>query len=149
MSGTGHPSLLSPPVGATGRRPLIYLLWAAMISYGRSPESAAKAVLYVCADRGRQMPSLAAERALAEGRAFAERHELTIAAVVTDRYGEPDPGRRPGWLKVWELAAAGGIEAVLVRWPAAIAPVVVREYQDRETRWVRGHGVHVRYTWLL
>ncbi|MBV7252647.1 hypothetical protein G3I57_02105 [Streptomyces albidoflavus] len=106
-------------------------------------------MLYVCADRGRQMLSLAAERALAEGRAFAERHELTIAVVVTDRYGEPDPGRRPGWLKVWELAAAGGIEAVLVRWPAAIAPDVVREYQDRETRWLQGHGVQVRYTWLL
>ncbi|MGX1727967.1 hypothetical protein ACWIGE_15000 [Streptomyces diastaticus] len=118
-----------------------------MISDGTSPESAVKAVLYVCADRGRQMPSLAAERALAEGRAFAKRHELTITVVVTDRYGEPDPARRPGWLKVRELAATGGIEAVLVRWPAAIAPDAVREYQDRETRWLQGHGVQVRYTW--
>ncbi|MCL6281550.1 hypothetical protein M3398_30270 [Streptomyces albidoflavus] len=118
-----------------------------MISDATSPESAPKVVLYICADRGRQMPSLAAERALAEGRAFAERHELTITVVVTDRYGEPDPARRPGWLKVRALAAAGGVEAVLVRWPAAIAPDVVREYQDRETRWLQDHGVRVRYTW--
>jgi hypothetical protein len=110
------------------------------------PEPAA-AVLYVCADRGTMMPSLAAQRAEEEGRAFAQMRGLRITEVITDQFGEPDPARRKGWQRVRELAAAGEVASVLVRWPAAIAPESSAEYRYRESNWLREQGVSVRYTW--
>lgn len=110
-------------------------------------ETAVPAVLYVCADRGPLMPALAAQRAEEEGHAFAQERGLTITEVVTDEYGEPDPRRREGWQRVRELAEAGAVTAVLVRWPAAIAPESSSECRYRETSWLQEHGVRVRYTW--
>ncbi|WP_431776490.1 hypothetical protein [Streptomyces cucumeris] len=118
-----------------------------MISARTPQDTAAVAVLYVCADRGTLMPDLAAERAKEEGRAFAQQHRLTVAEVITDEYGEPDPARRQGWQRVRELAQAGTVTAVLVRWPAAIAPEVAHDLRHRETNWLQEHGVRVRYTW--
>ncbi|WP_254404872.1 hypothetical protein [Streptomyces sp. AC627_RSS907] len=105
------------------------------------------AVLYVCADRGTLMPSLAAERAEEEGRTFAQRRGLTITEVVTDEFGEPDPSHRAGWQRVRALAEAGVVGAVLFRWPASIAPEGAHEFRYRETAWLQEHGVRVRYTW--
>ena len=110
------------------------------------PDPAA-AVLYVCADRGTLMPGLAAERAEEEGHAFAQQRGLTVTKVVTDEFGEPDPGRREGWQRVRDLAKAGAIATVLVRWPASIAPEGAHELRHRETAWLQEHGVRVRYTW--
>ncbi|WP_435059575.1 hypothetical protein [Streptomyces sp. bgisy060] len=117
------------------------------MSAGTPQDDAAAAVLYVCADRGTLMPGLAAERAEEEGHAFAEQHRLTITEVITDEYGEPDPARRMGWQRVRKLAEAGTVAAVLVRWPAAIAPETAHEFRHRETNWLQEHGVRVRYTW--
>ncbi|MBD0711158.1 MULTISPECIES: hypothetical protein [unclassified Streptomyces] len=105
------------------------------------------AVLYVCADRGTLVPGLAARRAHDEGRAFAREHGLTIAEVVTDEYGEPDPARRHGWQRVRELARTGAVADVLVRWPTAIAPESAPDLRHRETSWLREQGVRLRYTW--
>ncbi|MEU3733708.1 hypothetical protein AB0E81_30560 [Streptomyces sp. NPDC033538] len=110
------------------------------------PDPAA-AVLYVCADRGTLMPGLAAERAKEEGHAFARRRGLTITEVVTDEFGELDPGRRAGWQRVRDLAEAGAIATVLVRWPAGIAPEGAHELRHREIAWLQELGVRVRYTW--
>ncbi|MGW2181261.1 hypothetical protein ACWCXX_24810 [Streptomyces sp. NPDC001732] len=104
-------------------------------------------MLYVCADRGTVIPRLAAQRAQEEGLAFARERGMTVAEVVTDEYGEPDPRRREGWLRVLELAAHGAVAAVLVRWPAAIAPGSFPEYRYREISWLQEHGVRVHYTW--
>ncbi|MEU9752237.1 hypothetical protein AB0D90_03755 [Streptomyces althioticus] len=103
-----------------------------------------KAVLYVCADRGTLMPDLAATRAEEEGRAYADRRDLTITEVITDPYGDPDPARRTGWQRVRELAQQGGIEAVVVRWPTVIAPGNAAQH---ETLWLSDHGVRVHYSW--
>ncbi|MDK1475346.1 hypothetical protein QNO07_18300 [Streptomyces sp. 549] len=113
----------------------------------RQGEAAAAAVLYVCVDRGSLVPTPAARRAREEGHAFARERGLTITEVVTDRYGEPDPRRREGWQRVRELAEAGTVATVLVRWPAAIAPESSSGCRHRETVWLREHGVRVRYTW--
>ncbi|MFJ2589666.1 hypothetical protein [Streptomyces sp. NPDC087538] len=110
------------------------------------PDPAAT-VLYVCVDRGTIMPRLAAQRAVEEGQAFAQKNGLMVTEVVTDEYGEPDPCRRKGWRRVRTLAAAGEIASVLVRWPAAIAPEALADYRHRETRWLREHDVRVHYTW--
>ncbi|MCX5142615.1 MULTISPECIES: hypothetical protein [unclassified Streptomyces] len=93
------------------------------------------------------MPGEAAQRAQTEGRAFAQERGLTIAEVVTDTYGEPDPGRRRGWRRVRQLAQTGHVTAVLVRWPSAIAPESARELRHREAAWLHDRGVRVRYTW--
>ncbi|MEU9774542.1 hypothetical protein [Streptomyces sp. NPDC047968] len=114
---------------------------------GRDADTTTPAVLYVCADRGTLMPHLAAERAEEEGRAFADRHGLMVTEVITDEFGEPDPVRRGGWQRVRELARAGTVTAVLVRWPASIAPEVAHEFRCREATWLRQHGVRVCYTW--
>ena len=110
-------------------------------------ESVSPVVLYVCADRAPEAPGDATERAQTEGRAFARERGLTIAEVVTDTYGEPDPARRRGWRRVRQLAQTGQLTAVLVRWPSAIAPESARELRQREAAWLRDRGVRVRYTW--
>ncbi|MGY0488928.1 hypothetical protein [Streptomyces sp. WG-D5] len=115
-----------------------------MIPHG---DTAAPAVLYVCADRAPGAPGSATRCAQAEGKAFAEERGLTIAEVVTDTYGEPDPARRLGWRRVRQLVQKGSVAAVLVRWPSAIAPESAHELRHRETAWLRDHGVPVRYTW--
>jgi hypothetical protein len=104
-------------------------------------------VLYVCADRDPGAPGAATRCARTEGQAFADERGLTIAEVVTDTYGEPDPARRMGWRRVKQLVRTGDIAAVLVRWPNAIAPESAHELRHRETAWLREHGVRVRYTW--
>ncbi|MEV6937887.1 hypothetical protein AB0N19_26470 [Streptomyces sp. NPDC051132] len=104
-------------------------------------------MLYVCAERSKLPPTLAADRAEAEGRAFAEARGLTLAEVVTDLYGEPDPCRRKGWMRVRELAESGAVGVVIVRWPACIAPDASHELRHREIRWLQDHGVLVRYSW--
>ncbi|MGW5867114.1 hypothetical protein ACWFRJ_33700 [Streptomyces sp. NPDC055239] len=104
-------------------------------------------VLYVCADRARPGPGAATQRAQTEGHAFAQERGLTIAEVVTDTYGEPDPAQRGGWRRVKQLVQTGHITAVLVRWPSAIAPESVDELRHREIAWLNDRGVPVRYTW--
>ncbi|MFJ2627636.1 hypothetical protein ACIO6T_30620 [Streptomyces sp. NPDC087532] len=104
-------------------------------------------VLYVCAERSATMPGLAARRAEEEGRAYARDHGLTITEVVTDRFGVPDPCRREGWQQVRALAKDGVVAAVLVRWPAAIAPESASDCRHREADWLAGHGVRLHYTW--
>ncbi|MFJ6462112.1 recombinase family protein [Streptomyces sp. NPDC091387] len=110
-------------------------------------ETASPVVLYVCADRARGATGGATERAQEEGRAFARERGLTIAEVVTDTFGEPDPAQRRGWRRVRQLAKTGDVTAVLVRWPSAIAPESARELRHREAAWLQDQGVHVRYTW--
>ncbi|MFI5662553.1 recombinase family protein [Streptomyces sp. NPDC051684] len=110
-------------------------------------DTASPAVLYVCADRAPDATGPATQCAQTEGRAFAQERGLTIAEVVTDTYGEPDPARRTGWRRVRQLVQTGDVTAVLVRWPCAIAPESAHELRHRETSWLRDHGVRVRYTW--
>ncbi|MFE7429797.1 hypothetical protein [Streptomyces sp. NPDC057545] len=105
------------------------------------------AVLYVCADHGRLLPGLAAERAEKEGRAFAQQQGLVITEVIKDEYGIPDPCRRAGWQRVREMAKTGSAASVIVRWPSSIAPDILAELRRREVRWLQSHGVRVRYTW--
>ncbi|MFF1920648.1 recombinase family protein [Streptomyces sp. NPDC058221] len=110
-------------------------------------ETASPVVLYVCADRARGVPGGATQRARTEGHAYAQERGLTIAEVVTDTFGEPDPGRRQGWRRVRQLARTGDVTAVLVRWPSAIAPESARELRHREAAWLHDQGVRVQYTW--
>ncbi|WP_411093588.1 hypothetical protein [Streptomyces sp. 049-1] len=105
------------------------------------------AVLYVCAERGRLVPTLAADRAQSEGRAYATAHGLRLVDVITDPYGEAEPVRRAGWRLVRALARAGTVDTVIVRWPAAIAPDGAAERRHREITWLQSHGVRVRYSW--
>ncbi|MFJ4713555.1 hypothetical protein [Streptomyces sp. NPDC088785] len=111
------------------------------------PEPEPPVVLYVCADRAPVGPGAAAQCARTEGQAFAEERGLTIAEVVTDTYGEPDPVLRTGWRRVRQLVQGGRVAEVLVRWPCAIAPESAHELRRRETVWLRDHGVRLRYTW--
>ncbi|MCX3058276.1 hypothetical protein [Streptomyces beihaiensis] len=110
-------------------------------------DSASPVVLYVCADRGPGATGPAGQCAQTEGHAFAEERGLTISEVVTDTFGEPDPGRRSGWKRVRQLVQTGHVTAVLVRWPSAIAPESAHDLRHRETAWLHEHGVRVRYTW--
>ncbi|MEU6293459.1 hypothetical protein [Streptomyces sp. NPDC046988] len=105
------------------------------------------AVLYVCAERGRLVPTLAADRAESEGRAYAEQRGLWLIDVITDPYGEANPRRRAGWRLVRALAQAGTVCTVIVRWPAAIAPDGAADRRHREITWLQDHGVQVRYSW--
>ncbi|MFH9677807.1 hypothetical protein ACH4L5_36990 [Streptomyces sp. NPDC017405] len=107
----------------------------------------ATAVLYICADRGTLMSSLAAQRAQEEGQTFAQRRGLTLTEVVTDEFGEPDPCHRQGWQRVRALAEAAAVAAVLARWPASIAPQSAHELRHRETAWLQDHCVRVRDIW--
>jgi hypothetical protein len=105
------------------------------------------AVLYVCAERGHQMPGLALQRAEHEGRAFAAKHGLKITEVIADLHGTADPCQREGWLRVRDVAAAGAVGVVIVRWPAVIAPDPWHELRYREIRWLMDRGVRVCYSW--
>ncbi|MEU3862906.1 hypothetical protein AB0F03_37445 [Streptomyces sp. NPDC028722] len=105
------------------------------------------AALYVCVQQGKQMTSLAAERAETEGRAYARAHGLAISEVIKDPYGEPAPSRRVGWTRIRELVESGTIGVVITRWPAAIAPDAFHEARHREVRWLQDHRVQVHYSW--
>lgn len=107
----------------------------------------ATAVLYVCAERSKLTPGLAAERAEDEGHAFAQARGLRITEVITDPYGDPHPCHREGWMRVRELVESAAIGVVIVRWPACIAPDSSHELRHREIRWLQDHGVRVRYSW--
>src|SRR6195952_47907 len=96
-------------------------------------DTASPVVLYVCADRAPTAPGASTQRAQTEGQAFAQERGLTIAEVVTDTYGEPDPVQRRGWRRVRQLVQTGHVTAVLVRWPNAIAPESAHELRHRET----------------
>ncbi|MFF0630606.1 hypothetical protein [Streptomyces sp. NPDC004296] len=109
------------------------------------PDSSA-AVLYVCAERGRLTPTLAAQRAEEDGREYAARN-FRLVEVVTDPYGQPDPCHRDGWMRVRELADEGQIGTVIVRWPAAISPDAWHEMRHREIRWLQDQDVAVCYSW--
>jgi hypothetical protein len=100
------------------------------------------AVIYLRVEPGRE-PGTAED----EARAFADERGLTVADVVTDPYGEPDPGRRAGWQRVRDMAARGDIGTVVVRLPSCIAPEHSHELRYREMRWLLGHGVRVRFSW--
>ena len=110
-------------------------------------ETASPVVLYVCADRAKATRGAATQCAQTEGHAFARERGLTIAEVVTDTYGEPDPARRRGWQRVRQLVRTGDVTEVLVRWPCAIAPEYAYELRRRETAWLHDQGVRLRYTW--
>ncbi|WP_330457410.1 hypothetical protein OIB37_11170 [Streptomyces sp. NBC_00820] len=105
------------------------------------------AVLYVCAERSKLTPGFLAARAESEGRAVAQAQGLRITDVITDAFGEPDPCRREGWLKVRELAESGTVAVVMVRWPTCIAPDSAPDLRHREIGWLRERGVRVRYSW--
>ncbi|MFJ7242868.1 hypothetical protein ACIQWB_37925 [Streptomyces olivaceus] len=109
--------------------------------------SAGPAVLYVCAQRGRRIPLLAADRAKTEGRAYATAHGLRLTDVISDPYGDPDPAIRAGWRLVRALALASTIGTVIVRWPEVIAPDVAIGLRYREIRWLQNYDVPVRYSW--
>ena len=105
------------------------------------------AVLYVCVNRGRPASKLPEERAIEEGRAFAEARGLRLVDTITDPYGEPDPQHREGWRRVCEVAARGEVTDVITRWPAALAPESHHELRFREAEALAEHGVTIRYSW--
>jgi hypothetical protein len=105
------------------------------------------AVLYVCVDRGRPASKLPAERAIEEGRAFADGRGLRLVETITDPYGEPDPRHREGWQRVCEMAARGEITDVITRWPAAVAPESHHELRFREMEALAELGVTICYSW--
>ncbi|MFI1507584.1 hypothetical protein [Streptomyces sp. NPDC020597] len=92
-------------------------------------------------------PSLAAERAEAEGKSLAEAHGLTITEVISDPYGEPDPCKREGWARVRELVESGSADVVIVRWPSSVAPDHSPDLRHREIGWLQERGVRLRYSW--
>ncbi len=102
----------------------------------------APAVLYLRVEPGDE-PNPAED----EARAFADKRGLTVADVVTDPYGEPDPRRRAGWQRVRDMAARGEIGTVVVRLPSCIAPERSHELRYREMRWLLDRGVRVRFSW--
>ncbi|GGZ22512.1 hypothetical protein GCM10010387_14640 [Streptomyces inusitatus] len=107
--------------------------------------SATPAVLYICVERSPDAPGLAEERAVEEGHSFAEQRALRILAEITDPYGEPDPARRTGWLRVRAMAEDGAVSVVIVRWPNAISPVSA--LRQGEITWFRELGVRVLFSW--
>lgn len=109
------------------------------------PEAASAAVLYVCAERGKQVPTLAEERAVEEGHAFAGERDLRITAEVTDTFGEVDPGKRTGWQCVRGMAARREVTAVITRWPDAIS--TDHDLRHSEIAWCQEHAVRVLFSW--
>ncbi|MFJ8543061.1 recombinase family protein [Streptomyces sp. NPDC093586] len=105
----------------------------------------APAVLYVCAQRGTERPTVPEEHAVDEGHAFADEHHMRIVAEITDPYGDPDPAKRPGWRRVKEMAEHGQMTAVIVRWPNSISPDDALRYP--EIAWCRQRGVRVLFSW--
>ncbi|MFJ9612564.1 hypothetical protein [Streptomyces noursei] len=103
------------------------------------------AVLYVCAARRDQSSGLAEERAVEEGHRFAEKNGLHIAVQIADPYGEPEPCRRSGWLRVRELAARGEVGVVLTRWPNAVSPMSKLRYPELD--YLGRHGAQLFFTW--
>ncbi|MEV6565931.1 hypothetical protein [Streptomyces kronopolitis] len=103
-----------------------------------------RAVLYICAQRDGSS-SLAAERAIEEGRAFAERNDLRILTEIPDTYGEPVPSKRAGWARVREMAENGEMDVVIARWPNALS--VDSELRAPELDYLGQHGVQVLFSW--
>lgn len=105
-----------------------------------------RAVLYVCVHRERA-DNAAAVRARAEGRRFAAERGLDVCAVVVEPYGTPNPQDRPGWRQVRSLAARRAIDAVIMRWPACIAPDSHHELRHAEIAALAEDGVRVLFSW--
>ncbi|MFF8896070.1 hypothetical protein ACF082_01070 [Streptomyces lydicus] len=103
------------------------------------------AVLYICASRSQDVPGVAHERAVQEGRDFAVKNGLRIVAEIVDRYGEPVPQRRAGWLKVREMAERGEVEVVITRWPNALSPA--SEFRHPELDHLGRHGAQLFFSW--
>ncbi|MEW1655868.1 hypothetical protein [Streptomyces sp. NPDC093707] len=103
------------------------------------------AVLYICATRSGQPLSLAEQRAVEEGHSFAEKHGLYITAQISDPYGEPNPCRRSGWLRVREMAERGEVGVVLTRWPSAVS--CLSELRYPELDYLGRHGTQLFFTW--
>lgn len=103
------------------------------------------AVLYICAARSREAPGLAEQRAIEEGRSFADKHDLRITTEITDPYGEVDPQKRSGWLRVRDMAERGEVEAVIVRWPNAISPQ--HNMRHPQVTWCEEQGARVLFSW--
>ncbi|MFH8566864.1 hypothetical protein [Streptomyces sp. NPDC017993] len=103
------------------------------------------AVLYICAARNQDAPGLAVQRAEQEGREFASDRNFRIVGEINDAFGEPDPQRRSGWLRVREMAERGEVQAVITRWPNALSPVP--ELRHPELDHLGRHGAQVLFTW--
>ena len=103
------------------------------------------AVLYVCAERSRTAPTLAGERAIAEGRSIARRRGLVLVDTISDTFGIAEPLARDGWKQVRDLAAHGVVSTVITRWPNSLSPQL--DYQKAEIAALEEHGVDVVYSW--
>ncbi|MFD7232829.1 hypothetical protein [Streptomyces sp. NPDC059881] len=102
----------------------------------------------MCVERSLTAPNLAHERAEQEGSTFARAHGLAVVETVTDPFGEaPDPMDREVWRRVRELAEAGAVSTVIVRWPAMLAPESRHELRHREANALAERGVTIRYSW--
>ncbi|MFJ6747985.1 hypothetical protein ACIQNI_07285 [Streptomyces sp. NPDC091266] len=103
------------------------------------------AVLYICAARSQDTPGLAVQRAEQEGRDFADHRGLHIGVEITDPFGEPDPQKRSGWMRVREMAERGEVEVVITRWPNALSPV--SEWRYPELDHLGRHGAQLLFSW--
>ncbi|MGP8297550.1 hypothetical protein ACTPOK_06240 [Streptomyces inhibens] len=103
------------------------------------------AVLYICAARSKDAPGLAVQRAEQEGRDFADNRGLRIVEEITDLFGEPEPQRRAGWMRVRELAERGEVEVVITRWPNALSPVSELRYPELDH--LGRYGAQLFFSW--
>ncbi|MFE9661813.1 hypothetical protein [Streptomyces sp. NPDC005955] len=140
-TGTTTYQLSAEGGGGGWTAPAVRLTFSATVSN----DSGSSAVLYVCVERSPGAHALAEERAVQEGRAFAQQRALRILAEIADPCGEPDPGSRGGWLRVRALAEGGGVSVAIVRWPSVISadPDLRRAEMVR----LQGHGVRVLFSW--
>ncbi|CAL9665494.1 hypothetical protein [Streptomyces sp. Tu 3180] len=104
----------------------------------------ARAVLYVCAERGLLNPQPGAQHAGQKGRVFAAARNITIIETGPGPHGQPDPLSREGCRRGREPAKRGEKEMVIVRWPTAIAPNRSRELRHCEIIELHKQSVGVR-----
>ncbi|MCF3143777.1 hypothetical protein [Streptomyces platensis] len=107
--------------------------------------AATPAVLYICAQRSQEAPGLAQQRAQEEGRKFADQHGLEVVAEIADPYGEPNPQKRSGWMRVREMAERRLAKTVITRWPNALSPDHELRYPELDH--LGRHGCQVQFSW--